>query len=337
MMTQKTSVLALCITLASASASFAKAGGMEGGGGKSVVCRSSSGKIRSAEVLDLFEGRAVYQLSYKEKSTPWKTQGTNIIRTSGVPTWTDPAEIAVWFDNASKNLVILPKGVALQPVDDSLEPIIPPKGCSVEQTVNYQSDNRILVNGEIWAAMSETQKAALVLHEATYRHLRNYSETDSRRARHFVAYLFSGGTVQNTWPDGSNDAPVICGPADSEHLSAFIMKVDVAGVPMLRFYFTSLNRLLLSRSYIEFRQFLMTDSNGQPIDLLEQLVNPTMDGLSYFGGVTVSNFEAGDKLSLGFSKGSDGKLAPYIYGTSIVDEAPISIELKCNKRQQNTL
>ena len=36
--------------------------GKEGHGGNAVVCRDQAGKIKSAELLDLFEGRVIYRL-----------------------------------------------------------------------------------------------------------------------------------------------------------------------------------------------------------------------------------------------------------------------------------
>ena len=56
------------------SPAMAELGGMEGGGGKSVVCRNPDGSIKSAEILDLFEGRTIYQLPYNESPKNWQAQ-----------------------------------------------------------------------------------------------------------------------------------------------------------------------------------------------------------------------------------------------------------------------
>lgn len=63
--------------MAFASYSFA-VGGMEGGGGNSVVCRDSQGKMVSAEIYDLFEGRALYGYLPKEDTSDYKTQARAI-------------------------------------------------------------------------------------------------------------------------------------------------------------------------------------------------------------------------------------------------------------------
>ena len=64
--------LVTVLLLASSVSSSSFAGGMEGGGGKSVVCRNTDGTIRSAEVLDLYEGRTVYGLPYQESPKEWQ-------------------------------------------------------------------------------------------------------------------------------------------------------------------------------------------------------------------------------------------------------------------------
>ena len=55
------------------SLSFASAG-VDGGGGKSVVCRDDSGKITSTEVLDIYEGKVQYGLNIQTTNEPIKTQ-----------------------------------------------------------------------------------------------------------------------------------------------------------------------------------------------------------------------------------------------------------------------
>ena len=102
-------------------------GGMEGGGGKSVVCRSPDGTIRTAEILDLYEGRTVYGLSYRESRQPWQEQAVDIFHASGVPTSQSVPRSGIydWFENAIGHLTFLPNGTSLKPIDDSLEAIIP--------------------------------------------------------------------------------------------------------------------------------------------------------------------------------------------------------------------
>ncbi len=57
----------------------ATVGGVDGGGGKSVVCRDNSGAITSAEVLDLYEGRIQFGLSIQESPEPKKVQIQNAL------------------------------------------------------------------------------------------------------------------------------------------------------------------------------------------------------------------------------------------------------------------
>src|SRR4051812_27498074 len=81
------------------SAVLASGGGMEGGGGTSVICRNSNGSIRTAEILDLYEGRVIYQLPYQESPKAWKDQALDIFKAASVrmDISSPPTEIYDWF------------------------------------------------------------------------------------------------------------------------------------------------------------------------------------------------------------------------------------------------
>jgi hypothetical protein len=67
-----------------------------------------------------------------------------------------------------------------------------PVGCSLEQTAIYDDKKRsVAVNQEIWNALDETNKAALLLHEILYADYRRSGDTTSQNIRKIVAYLFS--------------------------------------------------------------------------------------------------------------------------------------------------
>lgn len=303
---------------------LALAGGMEGGGGKSVVCRDPQGKITKAEILDLFEGRTQYQLKYVESQLPWKDQVIDLFQKSGISA--KPSinyEIFDWYQNAIKYLNILPINVTLKDTNDSFE-VVAPKGCNIEQTAIYQNDNQILINGEIWNALSETQKATLLIHESSYRFLRVYGETNSIRARHFTAYILSGGKIEDTFTD-RKDAKAICAVPGFAYNTSFLVfpsYLDENGIKKAKIQFINIGgREVLSKSVAEI------DLRFEEWELWEELVNPTR---VFAQDMNVKSlFESGDSLTLWGMKNETVKTEISITGTSSINGSHFSSNLKC--------
>lgn len=178
----------------------AQAGGVDGGGGKSIVCRDNSGIIQSAEILDLYEGRIMFGLNIYESNEPMASQIKAAL--NAIPV-NSRGLIEVYANQVQKNMKITPAGTQLLPIDDSFE-VIAPKGCTAEQAANYYNDKMILVSGDIWANLSETGKAALILHEAVYAVNRVAGATNSRQSRHIVANIFDPST---RWTDIKDQLP----------------------------------------------------------------------------------------------------------------------------------
>lgn len=175
-------------------------GGMDGGGGRSVVCRDSKGQIVSAELFDFYEGRVKYRLNPILSAEPYEGQVEKIVQRVGQgrgPQFIEHLKSYTNFVIASKQ--ILPDGTGLLPVEDSEHVISPPRNCQYEQLANFTAQNQVLINGEIWNALDSTNKAGLVLHEAIYKVFRNYGATNSSRARKAVAYTFSGVSPFPLW------------------------------------------------------------------------------------------------------------------------------------------
>lgn len=178
----------------------AHAGAISGGGAKGVVCRDVNNSILSATTLDLYEGKAVYNLKFNESPELTDAQ---VQRALAVIPATSRALISAY------STYIVPKGmqivhdVTLQPVDDALV-IAVPRGCQVEQLANYFDDSRILIDGNIWDKLSQTAKASLILHESIYATERALGATNSQRTRHIVASLFDPSTI---WTDVKEGVP----------------------------------------------------------------------------------------------------------------------------------
>lgn len=186
-------------------------GGVDGGGGKSVVCRNSDGSIKSAELLDIFEGRVMDKLTIPSIKKDYfllglemveklsKGRGENFLKT---------LKSSFAFADVRKN--ILPEGVTLEPTDDSYHIILPdPKSCKVEQLAIYQQDS-LYINGDIWKVLDDTNKAALMLHEGLYKIFRSFGEKNSIRTRKHVARVFAGVEPTAVWSDKAAEKYLIC-------------------------------------------------------------------------------------------------------------------------------
>jgi hypothetical protein len=201
-------VLASLLPLGAAAA----VGGSEGtGGGKGVVCRGKNGKIKSVELLDLWEAKTLYKRKISSSKAPVEKQFSAALTRlkyamslmgsldgDNVPAdehfMREVERRAAPFFNCESELVKRRSGIALTPTNDSFEDMRP-QDCAVEQIVNYKMGGgsiEILVNQDLFKKMSRTDQAALIMHEALYRRLRDFQEPNSIRARRAVGYVFAG-------------------------------------------------------------------------------------------------------------------------------------------------
>lgn len=179
---------------------FAYAGGSTvGNGGNSVVCQDAQGHSK-AEVFDLYEGRVIRGLVYQESPAPYLDQARNIIGTLGAALGQGPKSDGGVIDLLERNiqhLIFLPSGTGLKPIPDGDEFILP-KTCQMVQTANFLDFEHIYIDSDIWQLLSNTQKAALLIHETIYEYLRdpgskgNFVEKTSVRTRLAVSALISG-------------------------------------------------------------------------------------------------------------------------------------------------
>ncbi len=202
----------LTLLIVSSSAVLAHAAGPSGsGGGKGVVCRDSSHKIQSVELLDLWESRTLYNRGPKVANQNLAIQVQEALTRlqfaidmgsatiDGVNY--SPSQIfiklanekAEMFLHKSQNVQYL-NGVTLTLTEDSYE-MARPENCAIEQIVNYvdsMDHPLVIVNNELFTKMSVSNQAALIAHEAFYAILRSFGEQNSLRVRRAIGYVFAG-------------------------------------------------------------------------------------------------------------------------------------------------
>lgn len=306
-------VIALvCLTGATAFA------GKEGHGGNAVVCRDSVGRIKSAELLDLFEGRVIYRLKFQSSPLPIQLQLHGILNRLWAANKDMAAYMEPLFREIDANKTVLQDGVQLTPVDDAFPTVIP-TDCKIEQLANYVNDQQILVDGEIWKMLDLTNQAALIVHESLYKFLRSFGETDSRRTRRIVAYLFSNYSFDDVY-GGLPAQSQLCQSQFGEHYyKFFVYPVNV----------TDQNGVHQEPQ----AQFIWLD--GQPQFSQKTTTIPTMDGtfpgdgeIQEGGGVTYTSFEKGDVIDWNFTPLDHGNIRTEISGVSGADPSRLYAKTK---------
>lgn len=176
--------------------SILASGGVDSGGGKSIVCRNPEGKISSATLLDLFEGKYLFKrepLSNQDKFEDQFQAAAARIRDANTNAYvTYLRYLGVDGMQMFRSTIFLPKDIKLEPTDDAVQVIVP-IGCKVEQAAAFNTRlDRLILDSEIWESFDETNRAALLLHEVLYDNLRRKAdERDSFYTRQVVSFVMS--------------------------------------------------------------------------------------------------------------------------------------------------
>ena len=186
--------LFLGVTLAGMSLT-AFAGNSSSGGGGAVVCRGADKKIASAQLLDLYEGAAIYGYKVMRSSQSVDEQLDAIYSFVQKVSAYEEGYRAIQ-KTVQKRTRVLPEGVRLEPINDAL-PVFHVEGCAIEQFARYTEWGDVLVDRELYTFLQakpdgNTDLAALVVHETVYALMRAIKSSDSsKEARRIVAALFS--------------------------------------------------------------------------------------------------------------------------------------------------
>ena len=168
-------------------------GGMNGGGGRAVVCRKD-GDIETAELLDLYEARVLYGLTIRaargDAAADWKQTTVDLVNHFQDHWPTSPNDSKRIQDSIDPFVTLISLPNRLNNVLDSIEPVVPEK-CAIEQAAYFYGDDRLLVQSEIYDHLDTVNRSALKAHEYVYQKTRSKGATDSRSARRFISYFYS--------------------------------------------------------------------------------------------------------------------------------------------------
>jgi len=154
-------------------AEFVLAGGhIISTGGNVLICENNG--VKTLTTYDLVEGDALFGLSpvYSEK-TDYFEKATDIISRLQILNPTRAHLYLKWLGTFKNESHFLPEGFRLIGIPDLGLGVLPPN-CHLEQTIVQSSapgygEFRYTINSDVWSALDDNQKAALVIHEIIYR------------------------------------------------------------------------------------------------------------------------------------------------------------------------
>lgn len=177
--------------------SSAFAGKETSGGGGAAVCRDSNKKITSARLLDLYEGEVRFNYNIPQINQAPKEQIISVL--SKINDQMLKQLIYQTTAQVIQSSVFLPAGVGMAPTTDLGKDyaVVVPEGCAVEPIGFYETDGTLKLSQSVYAALSQTDRAAFFVHESVYKMAREMAfRSDSSDSRKIVASLFSNNTIE---------------------------------------------------------------------------------------------------------------------------------------------
>ncbi len=174
------------------------AGTESSGGGPSVFCPGASSPEGIAQLYDFFEGRLrrgfnipVTNSASKEEQAQWALRKLESID------YVSAQAVRYEYELMLKSIVYLPDGILMTGVNDlgAGEAPLVPANCQLAYAAYFESTGQLSVARLLYDRFTETERAALLIHEALYAVARRLTnQMDSRSTRILNAFLFS--TVQ---------------------------------------------------------------------------------------------------------------------------------------------
>lgn len=189
-------ILSICLSLVVAQVASAH-GGMSTGGGAGIACLDSNGILVRAETLDLYEGKNRFGYSIQQTDSVEATQqfkkALNKIQNNFLREKLNEVSYLL-----IDQIQLLPDGIVMPAPADMGNTYLAlmPQGCSVTALAYFEGDGTLRVAKSYYSKLSQTDRAALIMHEAVYKLLRDTGkETTSESTRLIVAMLFSTGAA----------------------------------------------------------------------------------------------------------------------------------------------
>lgn len=179
--------------------SFGMGGDKTGNGGDAIVCRDETKTIKSAELLDYYEGRVLRGIHAKVgiEGQSYQEMVEILLKRIAVKNPSRANLYREWYQKFFSEAVLLP-AITLVDIPDS-QHIAMPVGCGVEQIAvqmepRFPQDKRYTLSKDLWDSLSELGKAGLLIHELMYREFITEGATDSVNVR-YLNSLYAANMV----------------------------------------------------------------------------------------------------------------------------------------------
>ncbi len=197
-------------------------GVVNGGGGKGVLCQKDGQP--HLEVLDIHEGRYVYQLEFPEFESVEDASEYYAKRDSIM----DPSDSSIEDELSMADAVLidifrfLPEGHRLKDTQDSHEAFVNPD-CTIVQIAVFYNEELALVDTDLWNMLSPLNQYALLVHELWYEYRRLvHGDENSIATRRYVAHNLSKNRVRNiddfTFKKAHMDCQPVIDPREADKL-----------------------------------------------------------------------------------------------------------------------
>jgi hypothetical protein len=298
--------------------------GQEGHGGASVVCRNKiTGEIKSAKLLDIWEGQLAKPmglgLTIVEDNRFVGDIVDEMIKKLSLNNPVLGNLVNIEYKKLFDKIFILPADIAIADPHDTQHQFLP-EGCAVEYAANYQENvsgqDILFISKNIADKLGNRDYAALLLHEAVFKVFRTV-EKNSLRARKLVAYLFSNvdfpkatvpTDILQTYSCHGWDASSFWTAKMYETRDSFVFDYE----EMANFHISTQKIFTIKKS-----EFIPRNTNV-PQGLL--YCNPHASPDSCIVHPTESVMEGGEKLVVTWVREDDQVKNGYIFHISFADE-----------------
>jgi hypothetical protein len=181
------------VVLAVGAQAFAGVG--SSGGGPSVYCPGASDPAGVAQLYDFFEGRLRrgFNIAVTNSITN-EDQAEFALKKLEVVDYVVAQDVREKYKALKAKINYLPAGIFMGPVVDlgTGEPALIPADCQLQYAGYFESSGQVSVSRLLYDDFTETEKAALLIHEALYAVARDMThQSDSESTRVVNAFLFS--------------------------------------------------------------------------------------------------------------------------------------------------
>ncbi len=168
-------------------------GGVDGGGGKGVLCDS---KIMTLDLYEAINSGVQLNQDFGDLADNLKYYGieTAKYQSESLDFFNDPKIANEILNHIQKTIIDkfkdIPQGQRLQLTHDTNTTPLP-ANCKMIQIAIYANNGIIYRDADYWSRLSKLDQAALIIHETMYERARRYGAINSDESRKAIGFIFS--------------------------------------------------------------------------------------------------------------------------------------------------